>query len=168
MIILPWVIEAIVRQALLKGATTMGTNRNEYIHNVASTVLGQMGGVSYAGDNNMLGWREPDDDNYPQTFWDQHGGKVMGMVERMGPSARGRILACGVANLGKNGMLPYHKVNGGLCITEVDGDELLSLLASYVVAAAIIDIIRDGIREVREEATQKLEMQGEHAFDHIT
>jgi hypothetical protein len=42
-------------------------------------------------------------------------------------------------------------VNEGLINSQVAGDELLTLLASYVVVAAIVDIIRAGVRSLRDE-----------------
>jgi len=48
MVILPWVTEAIVRQEALKGATHMGKKANRlYIHNIATTMMGQIGGINW-------------------------------------------------------------------------------------------------------------------------
>lgn len=125
----------------------MGTNRNEYIHNVAHTVIGQIGGVPYDYGN---GYSSADEANYPNVLWKTYGDKVFKAIEKMGPAARGRIIACGVGS-SANGSLAYHEVNEGLINPGAAGDELLTLLASYVVVAAIVDIIRSGVQSLRDD-----------------
>lgn len=140
----------------------MGMNNHEYIHNLASTVLGQIGGAPYAGYPERDEY-EPDEDNYPQKFWNQYGSKVMEVVGRMGSSARGRILACGLERTGYGG-LAYHEVNEGVINPQVAGDELLTLLASYVVVAAIVDIIRAEVQEMHNDHNERMEAEERKLF----
>jgi hypothetical protein len=154
MIILPWVVEAILRQEPLKGATTMGMNNHKYIHNLASTVLGQIGGATYAGYPERDEY-EPDEDDYLQKFWNQHGSKVMEVVGKMGASARGRILSCGLERTGYGG-LAYHEVDEAFINRrQYSGNELLTRLASCVVVAAIVDNIRADVKHMRAEAQRE-------------
>ena len=125
----------------------MGNHPKKYIHNVAHTVIGQIGGVPYDYGN---GYSQADEANYPNLLWQWHGDKVIKVIERMGPAARGRIIACGVGS-SADGCLTYHEVNEGLINTQVTGDELLTLLASYVVVAAIVDIIRANVQSLRDD-----------------
>ena len=136
-----------MRQEALERSNNMGTNRNEYIHNVAHTVIGQIGGVPYDYGNY---YSSADEANYPNVLWQRYGDKVFKVVEKMGPAARGRIITCGVGS-STNGCLAYHEVNEGLINPGVAGDELLMLLASYGVVAAIVDIIREGVEHMRDE-----------------
>ena len=126
----------------------MGKHPNQYIHNVANTVMGQIGGVSY--DYSRGYGSQVDEANYPNLLWQWCGDKVMKVLEKMGPAARGRIIACGVDH-STDGSLAYHEVNDGLIDPHVTGDELLTLLSSYVVVAAIVDIIRASVRSLRDE-----------------
>lgn len=124
----------------------MGKHPKQYIHNVAHTVIGQVGGISYDYES---GSSLTDETNYPRLLWLVWGDKVFKVVEKMGPAARGRIVACGVGS-SANGCLAYHEVNEGLIDPQVTGDDLLTLLASYVVVAAIVDIIRARVQSLRD------------------
>ncbi len=123
----------------------MGTNRNEYLYNVARTVIGQIGGVPY--DYFANGISSANDADYPEVLWKWKGDKVVEVVKKMGPAARGRIVACG-ASSSTNGRLAYCEVEKDCVDIYVPGDELLTLLASYVVTAAIVDIIRADVQHI--------------------
>ncbi len=153
MIILPWIVEAITRQEALERSKIMGKHPQQYIHNVARTIIGQIGGVPYSYSN-ISDVSEVDETNYPQKLWFVYGVNVMKALAKMGPTARGRILACGVSH-SANGSLAYHEVNEGHINPQVTGDELLTLLASYVVVAAIVDINRAGVQSLRDEELQR-------------
>ncbi len=115
-------------------------SKQEYLHNVASSVMGQLGIVSFF---EPWGSEEIGCDTFPRLLWNCYGSKVTGVLRKMGPSARGRIAACGVS-MDHPGVLSFWKVTGGggLGIPDKEGDDVLTLLASYVVVAAIVDIIR--------------------------
>lgn len=144
----------------------MGTNRNAYIHQIGSHVIGQidcsnevMNGVY---DEDTLTYHQYDHGSptFPQIFWRDYGYKVKKVVGKMGSSARGRILACGVAESG-NGMISYHEV-GGQCDTKMGGDDLLTLLASQVVAAAIVDIFRQRVQDIDYRACEREDARQRH------
>lgn len=133
----------------------MGKHPQQYIHNVARTIIGQIGVLPY--DNSSISdVSEVDETNYPQKLWFVYGVNVMKALAKMGPAARGRILACGVSH-SANGSLAYHEVNEGFINPQVAGDELLTLLASYVVVAAIVDIIRSDVQWLREKEERELD-----------
>lgn len=129
----------------------MGTHPQQYIHNVASSVLGQVG-ISF-GTFSDLAFSQTDSPKFANDIYKEYGCKIMAILGRMGPAARGRIAACGV---GKTGLIPFGvsshwDVNQGAILNEgYSGNELLTLLATYVVIAAIVDILRANIREERE------------------
>lgn len=89
----------------------MGQHPQKYLHNVASSVLGQIGGISYGGSD-VYDTYEPDAEDYPRTVWQDYGVKIVGVVHRMGPSARGRIAACGVAPGDPSGSVSYKVIEG--------------------------------------------------------
>lgn len=129
----------------------MGTNRNAYVHQIGSHVIGVidcsyviMNGVC---DDEDYTYRQYDHSSaeFPRVFWNEYGTEVVKVIGKMGASARGRILSCGVAQSG-NGMVAYHEVNGELVDLRISGDELLTQMASRVVAAAIVDIFRQRVR----------------------
>ncbi len=123
-------------------------NKNEYIHNVAGSVMGQIRLV-YAGTPNS-DWYECDDDGYPQQVWQHYGHKVVEVVGKMGASARGRIAACGVEPGSPTGNLCYYEVNSCKDLGSAkSGNQVLTLLASYVVVAAMIDLIRAAVEKAR-------------------
>ena len=135
----------------------MGKNRNAYIHQIGSHVINAIGclrevmnGV-YDKDTRSYYQYDHNSPEFPQVFWRDYGYKVKEAVGKMGPQARGGIIACGVAESG-NGMVAYHEVNGCQCNTKMSGEELLTLLASHVVTAAIVDIFRSRIKSEWEEA----------------
>lgn len=129
-------------------------SKQQYIHNVATSVLGQIGGVTYGGSDQQ-DWYETDEEKFPQSVWQQYGVKIIGVVHRMGPSARGRIADCGVGPSSPSGSLSYKVFNeGGGFEGMIDGSQALTLLASYVVTAAIVDIIRADVRKMREERAE--------------
>jgi len=104
---------------------------------------------------------ETDDTDFPQRLWDQYGSKVMDVLRKMGPSARGRIAACGVHHGSSTGSLCHWEVNQGRDINAAySGDELLTLLASYVVIAAMVDILRADVQKMRDD-----ERKVEEEFD---
>lgn len=126
--------------------------KQQYLHNVATSVLGQIGGISFGGSD-VYDTYDIDQEDFPKTVWRDYGTKIIGVVGRMGPAARGRISDCGVT-MDQPGVLSFWKVNGGgrLGFPDKGGYEVLTLLASYVVAAAIVDILRASVRKMRDEA----------------
>jgi hypothetical protein len=128
-------------------------HQQQYIHNVASTVMGQVGLEHFS--ILLEGTWGSDDEAYPKALWNRVGSKVLDVMRKMGPSARGRIAACGVYHGSPTGSLCHWEVNqGGDLNAAYSGDELLSLLASYVVIAAIVDIKRAELRQLEEENEQ--------------
>jgi hypothetical protein len=145
----------------------MGTNRNAYIHQIGSHVIKQidcwdevMNG-DYDDDTHTYHRYDLGSPTFPQIFWREYGYKVKGVVGKMGSSARGRILACGVAKSG-NGMVAYHEVTDNQCDTKMGGDELLTHLASLVVTAAIVDIFRQRVRNMDSEACEREDARQRH------
>jgi hypothetical protein len=136
----------------------MGMNNHEYIHNLASTVLGQIGGAPYAGYPERDEY-EPDEDGYLQKFWNQHGSKVMEVVGKMGPSARGRILSCGLERTGYGGLAYYEVDEAFIDRRHYSGDELLTRLASCVVVAAIVDNIRAEVQKMHDEHQERMDAE---------
>jgi hypothetical protein len=117
-----------------------------YLHRVARTVMGQCGIVS--GDNPMY---NIDDERFPQELWCIYGDGVQKVLSRMGPEKRGKISACS-RGFSYAGTTYHHEVNQGCGLNSVrSGDEILTLLASYVVVAAIVDIISANVFRWREK-----------------
>jgi hypothetical protein len=142
--------------------------QQQYIHNVAKTVMGQVGLDHFSIGYNVDYWSECDNVGYPQMLWDRVGSKVMDVMRKMGPSARGRIAACGVHQGSSSGSLCHWNVNQGRDLDAAySGDELLSLLASYVVVAAIVDILTAQANEFAREM-RKSDEQYERAVDDYT
>lgn len=141
MIILPWIVEAIMRQEALERSSHMGKHQQEYIHNVARTIMGQIGGVpcKYSG-----GISESDTADYPDKLWMQHGIKVTFILNKMSPAVRGKIAACGGTSCtAPTNCSLYAITNVRQLGTRMDtGSEILTMLAAYVVVAAMVDIIR--------------------------
>ena len=139
----------------------MGKHHQEYLHNVASSVMGQVGGITYSGGASAFSEHECDSNEFPKNLWNQYGSKVMDALRKMGSSARGRIAACGVEHGSSTGSLCHWEVNQGRDLNAAySGDELLTLLASYVVVAAIVDIIRAQVQKMRGD-----EHAAEEEFD---
>lgn len=120
----------------------MGKNRNEYIHNVASTVLGQTSEAA-----SMLAFVKAsyndEDDVFPvsfDAFWRQYGTKIMEIVSKMGPSARGKIVACGGRSVVYTNLI-FAEWMDAEHPRPKDGNEVLTLLASDVVSHAIVNLL---------------------------
>ena len=146
----------------------MGTHPQQYIHNIASSIMGQIGGISTVGGASVYSEHTSDANDFPQTLWDMYGQKVMDVLGKMGPSARGRIAACGIGYGSPTDSLPHWHVYCGRGLDDnKSGNELLTLLASYVVAAAIVDIIRAQVQKVREDEWQ-LQQQLDQAMADYT
>ena len=145
----------------------MGQHPQRYIHNVAMSVMREAK-INIADYGNPYE-SEYDLPSFPHDLWNSYGsGKVMSIISRRGPSARGRIAACGVG-LGSTatGVTRHWDVNRGEMLNEAyKGDELLTLLATYVVIAAIVDIFRAEVRKEREEEREAYppEWMDDHAL----
>jgi len=128
----------------------MGVNRNEYIHNVASSVMGQIR-LTYAGVQELY-YFECDDEDFPNKVWGAYGGRILGILGKMGPAARGKIAACGLNSDNSSGNVCWGEVNrgSGLDGGVLNGNDALTLLASYVVVAAMVDICRAQAQRMRE------------------
>lgn len=138
----------------------------QYIHNVASSIMGQLN-VIYAGSVQMDTYAS-DETEFPQELWGQYGFKVVGILSKMGPSALGRIAACGVGYGSTTGNLCHWEVNQGRNLNAAyDGKDLLTYLAAYVVVAAMVDIIRADVRKTRELNGRK-EDELDHAMKEYT
>lgn len=122
----------------------------QYIHNVAMSVMREAKiniadyGDPYESERGLT--------SLPHDLWTDYGSKIMSIVGRMGPAARGRISACGVGfDSTATGATRHWDVNRGEMLNEsYKGDAVLTLLASYVVIAAIVDIFRAEVRKERE------------------
>lgn len=136
----------------------MGKHPQQYIHNVARTVLGQIGGVHYSYSN---GYSEADEASYPNMLWQAHGVRVVIALREMGPQAHGKIAACGVEYNSPSGSTCYYEVNKCDDLAAAPkGSEALIYLAAYVVVAAIVDIIRANVHSLRDD-----EQRQEDEFD---
>ncbi|MBA3789354.1 hypothetical protein H0X32_03085 [Patescibacteria group bacterium] len=130
----------------------MEQRSQQYIHRVAASVLSQIGDIYDVESRDT----KMDFDTCPCDFWVHHGSKVMRAVGKMGSSARGRIAACGVPPHSPSGSVCHWEVNKGEDLnTPHSGDQLLTLLASYVVVAAIVDLIRSDIRKLRRHTEEQ-------------
>jgi len=128
----------------------MGQHPQKYLHNVASSIMGQVH-VVYGGAPSMDSY-ETDDADFPQQLWASYGLKVVGVLSKMGPSALGRIAACGVGPHSSSGNLCHWDVNEGRNLNEAyDGKGLLTFLAAYVVVAAMVDILRADVQKMRDD-----------------
>lgn len=129
----------------------MGANRNEYIHNVASSVTGQIH-LTYAGVQELY-YFECEDEDFPSKIWGTYGGQIMGILGKMGPAARGKIAACGLNSDNSSGNVRWGEVNrgSGLDGGVLNGNDALTLLASYVITAAMVDICRAQAQRMRED-----------------
>ena len=126
--------------------------KQAYLHNVASSVLNQIGGITIGGSH-VYDMYDTDEADYPQKIWEEYGLKILSVVLRMGPSARGRIADCGVGFGDPSGSVSYKVINQNGGLEEMyNGSRELTLLASRVVAAAIVDILRASVRKMRDEA----------------
>ena len=131
----------------------------QYLHNVASSVIGQIGGITTWGNEHPFADQQCDLDDFPQQIWSYYGSKILDAVGKMGPSARGRIAACGVEHGSPTGSLCHWEVDQGRHLDSArSGDELLTLLASYVVTAAIVDIFRAEVRKERDAVLAEEEL----------
>ena len=128
----------------------MGQQPQQYIHNVAMSVMREAK-ISIADYVNTFS------PSFPHDLWNLYGDKVMSIVGRMGPAARGRISACGVGvGSTATGVTRHWDVNRGEMLNEsYKGEEILTCLATYVVIAAIADIFRAEDRKEREEANRE-------------
>ncbi len=128
----------------------MGQHSQMYIHNVAGTVLGQIGGFSFAWPKDTDAKEKVNTDEFGNMVWGRCGTKVMDAVSKMGPAARGRIAACGIGHGSTcSDNFGHWHVNQGKMLNEAyKGDQLLTLLATYVVVAAVVDILRAEVREM--------------------
>lgn len=134
----------------------MGKHPQQYIHNIARTVMGQIGGVGFSY---MQGRSEADEANYPNLLWQSHGAEVVVALRKMGPQAHGKIIACGVGYNSPSGSTCYYEVNECHDLAAApEGDEALIYLAAYVVTAAIVDIIRANLQSLRQEEEDKDQM----------
>ncbi len=128
--------------------------KQKYLNNVASSVLGQIGGITYGGSY------QPDAEDYPQAIWNDYGVKIIGIVHRIDPSARGRIAACGVVPNDPSGSVSYRVIKSGFKET-LDGNWALTIFASQVITATIVDILRAEVRKMRDERWENELMQEE-------
>ena len=129
----------------------MGQHPQQYIHNIASSVMGQLD-ITYVGGASAFSFHECDADNYPNELWGLYGLKVVGVLSKMGPSALGRIASCGVGPNSSTGNCSHWKVNEGINLNGAyDGKGILTFLAAYVVVAAIVDIVRAHAQKMRDE-----------------
>lgn len=131
---------------------------DSYIHKVAGTVAGQSGVSKDYCAREDPGSRGPQtlpangEDNFPEEFWKLYGIKITMVVGRMSPEARGRIAACGLGHESSSKLLGHYKMAYGQDLDSAQsGNDLLTLLASYVVAAAMVDIIRSAGRKRAKE-----------------
>ena len=131
----------------------MGKHPQQYIHSVARTVMGQIGSVRYSYSN---GYSEADEDSYPHMLWQAEGVWVMMALRKMGPQAHGKIAACGVEHNSPSGSTCYYEVNECRDLAAAPkGDEALIYLASYVVVAAMVDIIRANVQSLRDDEKRR-------------
>ncbi len=138
----------------------MGQHPQQHIHNVAASVAAQA--KIEVGVFEQLDFLAHDLPTFANDLWRDYGSKVLAIVGRMGPPARGRIAACGVG-LGSptTGATRHWDVNQGKMLNEAySGQEILTLLASYVLIAAIADNLypkADRARQIEERHWQFME-----------
>jgi hypothetical protein len=135
---------------------------NSYIHSIAGSIMGQVGLTSWVGHEDVMAIQGPDVETYPQEIWMGYGSRIVDIIGKMGPKARGRILSHGVARGHTSGNCSYRDVspNWEHNARAYGGSHHLTILASYVVVAAIVDIIRADVRKMREE-----QQRTEECFD---
>ena len=126
----------------------------EYVHNIARTLMRQLGGIWCPYEN---GFSPVDEENYPQVLWDGYGEKVMKVLSEMSAATRGCILACGVKESSPNGGVCYYQVNPENCgmVSPLDGNEVLTYLAACVIIAAMVDLMREDLNDRRDTIEEK-------------
>lgn len=90
----------------------------------------------------------------PDAFRKRYGAKIVEVVSKMGPAARGQVVACG----GRSVVYTSPIFCGWKEIDHPrpkDGDELLTLLASYVISDAIIDLLVAQARKIQLELIEE-------------
>jgi hypothetical protein len=111
--------------------------------------MGQIGLTVKVGA--LMEVHDGDDIQFPEKLWGEYGSKVLNALRKMGPEARGRIAACGTS-VETRGSVSHWDVNRWRDISGYhSGDNALTLLASYVVVAAIVDIVRAQVEKDRGE-----------------
>ena len=111
--------------------------------------MGQIGGVpcNYKG-----GITESDTADFPNNLWVKYSSQVISILHKMGAPARGKIAVCGGTSTTDPNNCSIYAITGSDRLgSRMDtGDEILTMLAAYVVIAAIADIIRAQVRALRD------------------
>ena len=111
----------------------MGKHEQEYIHNVARTIMGQL------GINPSTVTLEP---ALAQELYEKFGASVCGLVTRWSNPTLGRIAACGldwVSNVNTS----LYDVHCATWLSKKDsGIVLLREIATTAIIAAMTDIVR--------------------------
>ncbi len=121
-----------------------------YLERVATNIMGQVG--FKWGMFSPYANHDSDNPNYPNVLWQETGQAVLVILRKMNSETRGRIIASETMSNPHDGLTSYYDVNECKDLKAApSGDEVLTLLAGYVVVAAIADIVRDHIQFLRAE-----------------
>lgn len=124
------------------------------VHDTARTIMGQLK-VTYSYTR---GQSEADDPNYPKMLWDEHGEKLVAHLYRFGVEARGKIIDAGIPPDDPSGNCSFHEVANcaELVHKQERGKAIATYLAAYVIVAAMVDIIRANVRNLRDEELKRI------------
>ena len=144
-----------------------------YLSNLAGTLLGQIGGVNLDGfEADPEARRTPY--KFPKEFYEIYGHDIFDRVSNFSVATRGRIAAAGPSveqAMGKGIYSHWHLRHNADLSLGIEGDCLLSILATQVVAARMAHIVRCQLRErAAEEAGdggQLVELLREDIPEHL-
>jgi hypothetical protein len=133
----------------------MGKSNSQYIHNVARTIMGQLGVrrehlVVEAG--------------IAQTLYRDYGEKVNSIISKWSPETLGKVAACGTGRDSvEKRRYDLYSVHCGTYLNKYDdGRTLLLVVATTAIIAAMADIVK-GLTTSSESETRSSGMPIPHS-----
>lgn len=122
----------------------------KYLYNLAATICGQIGGIDTDKIDASL-----ESDEFPAAFWLTYGLEILNALKKFGPEAKGKIVYYGLGSSSHEDITHGDMNNGKYLNTPCDANQILNLLAGYVVAAKICLTVRDS--QLAQKAKSRLQ-----------